>query len=133
MPALKRITLFTLLCLALVACGASENDFATLVPTAESDGANRISDESPRAEVSAPDGQIPATWTPMPTAEAPPPPPTRAPDETYVVQPGDTLAEIAEQFSVDLERLIDANGIQNMDIIGVGDVLTIPRYAPSSY
>ena len=129
MPILTRITVIAFACLALVACGAGEGDPATLVPQAGSaiDAGATSSDESPRVDASVPDDGIPATWTPVPPAEAPTPFPTRVPDETYVVQPGDTLAEIALQFGVDLQRLISVNNIQNMDIIRVGEILVIPR------
>lgn len=128
MRAIKTILIVTMLALGATACGSGGDDVATLVPTiASSGGESEVSDESPRTEeAEAPNG-IPATWTPMPTAEAPPPPATRAPDETYVVQPGDTLAELAEQFGVDLQVLVRANNIQNIDIIEVGQVLTVPR------
>lgn len=130
MPDLTRIVLIVIILgLALVACGAGESISATPVPTAEIDvgDANVISDESPRTDSTAPDSQIPATWTPMPPPETPTPLPTPEPDQTYVVEPGDTLAEIAEQFDVDLERLVSANDIQNIDVIHSGTVLVIPR------
>jgi nucleoid-associated protein YgaU len=128
--------LFRTLCLlfiivaAVVACSAGGDDApASLLPTVAStigDG-EVAADESPRGDADASMNGIPPTWTPAPTPEAPPAPPTRAPDETYVVQRGDTLAEIAEQFGVDLQRLASANNIQNIDIIEVGQVLVIPR------
>ncbi|GIV77158.1 LysM peptidoglycan-binding domain-containing M23 family metallopeptidase [Litorilinea aerophila] len=45
---------------------------------------------------------------------------------TYTVVAGDTLAGIAERFGVSLESLIQLNGIQNPDLIQVGQVLLIP-------
>lgn len=45
---------------------------------------------------------------------------------TYTVASGDTLAAIANRFNVDLDALIDANNIENQDVISVGQVLTIP-------
>jgi nucleoid-associated protein YgaU len=130
MPALIRYVLLIITVnLALVACGGGESDSATLVPTAENDpGAPGISsDESPRTDSTAPNGQIPPTWTPMPPPKTPTPLPTPQPDETYIVEPGDTLAEIAEEFGVDLDRLVSANDIQNIDVIHTGTVLIIPR------
>jgi len=47
-------------------------------------------------------------------------------DLTYTIQSGDTLATIAERFSVDIQDLIDANNLENPDLIFPGDVLTIP-------
>lgn len=126
---LRSIVCLTLLGLVLASCGSGDGALATLVPTVAGSGAgsDAVTDDSPRVDATAPDDGIPPTWTPVPTAEAPPPPATRAPDESYTVQPGDTLAEIAEEFGVDLQRLASANNIQNIDIIRVGEVLTIPR------
>ena len=54
-------------------------------------------------------------------APAPPSPAAR-----YVVQPGDTLANIAWRLGVDIDRLIAANQILNPELIEVGDSLAIP-------
>jgi LysM repeat protein len=73
--------------------------------------------------------------TPLPTAtpppaEAPPPAtvaPTPAPTpRTYVVQQGDTLGSIAQQFGTTSEAIQAANGIQDPNVITVGQVLVIP-------
>lgn len=45
---------------------------------------------------------------------------------TYVVKPGDNLAWIAQKYWVSLHALAAANGIYNVNIIYVGQVLTIP-------
>ncbi|MBA3778365.1 MAG: LysM peptidoglycan-binding domain-containing protein [Chloroflexi bacterium] len=48
--------------------------------------------------------------------------------QTYTVVAGDTLAAIAERFSVSVERLLDANPqITNPNLIEVGDEIRIPR------
>lgn len=52
------------------------------------------------------------------------PPP--APGGTYVVQPGDTLSRIAARFGVTLTAIAQANRITNINLIYVGQVLTIP-------
>jgi LysM repeat protein len=78
-----------------------------------------------------------ATATPSPT-EAPTatPRPRRSPAEatptpapeprTYVVQQGDTLAAIAARFGTSVEALQAANGIDDTDVILIGQVLVIP-------
>lgn len=68
------------------------------------------------------------TPTPIVTVTAPPATsaPTAAPQQTYVVQSGDTLAAIAQTFGVGLEALQAANGISDPDEIAVGTVLVIP-------
>jgi LysM repeat protein len=46
--------------------------------------------------------------------------------QTYTVRAGDTLFSIAQRFGVTVEELATANGIEDTDVISVGDVLTIP-------
>jgi len=45
---------------------------------------------------------------------------------TYVVQAGDTLLDIALEFGVPLETLIEFNGLDNPNQLSVGDELLIP-------
>ena len=59
-----------------------------------------------------------STMTPMPTPV------------THVVRPGDSLNSVAAQYGVSPNVLVDANAIQNVDVITVGQVLVIP--SPSS-
>ena len=44
----------------------------------------------------------------------------------YVVQPGDTLAQIAAQFGITVEELAAANGLEDVNLIRVGQRLIIP-------
>lgn len=46
--------------------------------------------------------------------------------ETYTVQPGDTLGLIAGQFGVSVNDLAAANGIEDVNVLEVGQVLVIP-------
>lgn len=50
----------------------------------------------------------------------------RADQVVYVVQPGDSLAAIALRYGVSLEAIVQANGIQDRNLIQVGQVLAIP-------
>jgi LysM repeat protein len=43
-----------------------------------------------------------------------------------VVQDGDTLSGIAEQFNVTIQQIIDANSLQNPDLLLPGQELVIP-------
>lgn len=45
--------------------------------------------------------------------------------ETYTVQPGDTLSGIAVKFATTVESLAVTNGIQNVDLINVDQILEI--------
>lgn len=70
------------------------------------------------------------TTTPAATATpAPTPAPTATPGMTpmtYTVKPGDSLSAIAARFGVDVYYLARYNGIWNIHIIYVGQVLEIP-------
>jgi LysM repeat protein len=88
----------------------------------------------PSAEQAAPEVAPAAAEEPLPPAEAPapppppPPPPPPAP-RTYTVVSGDTLWAISEHFYNDgskYQRIADASGISNPDLIHPGQVLTIP-------
>jgi LysM repeat protein len=46
--------------------------------------------------------------------------------QTYVVQPGDTLASIAVQFGTTAWAIANANNLPNVNIIYVGQTLRIP-------
>ncbi len=51
-------------------------------------------------------------------------------EETYVMQPGDTLDGIAQQFNVSLQSLLQANDIGNSRNLPIGTVIVIPADAP---
>jgi hypothetical protein len=63
--------------------------------------------------------------TAVPTV-APTPVPTPPPQQTYVVQQGDTLAAIAQRYGVTVAAIQEANGIEDPDEIIIGQVLVIP-------
>lgn len=76
--------------------------------------------------------------TAVPTTTAPgttPPPPAAVPTATralpagerYVVQSGDTLAEIAAQYGVTVDAIVQANRLDNPDLITPGQELIIPN------
>lgn len=51
---------------------------------------------------------------------------------TYIVQPGDTLSEIAQRFGTTYQHLAAINGISNPDIIHVGQEIRIDGSEPTS-
>jgi LysM repeat protein len=95
-----------------------------------------------RTPTDAPDATATRTPADEPAPDAPDATATRtpadepAPDEdadaatpqTYTVEEGDTLSEIAEQFEVSLDDLLEANDLTSDDIetIRPGDELRIP-------
>lgn len=60
------------------------------------------------------------------------PDPGESPDETapnptsHTVQAGDTLGHIAELYDIAFDDLVAANGITNVDVLDIGQVLVIP-------
>ena len=52
--------------------------------------------------------------------------------QTYVVQPGDTLGSIAGHLGIDVASLASANGIDDVNLIYAGQVLTVPIPQPVS-
>jgi LysM repeat protein len=52
--------------------------------------------------------------------------PTPTPAGLYVVQKGDTLSSLAEDFGTTVEEIMAANGLTNPNAIQVGQTLIIP-------
>lgn len=46
--------------------------------------------------------------------------------QTYVIQPGDRLQDIADRYGVDRDQLASLNGITDVNRIEAGDELQIP-------
>jgi nucleoid-associated protein YgaU len=123
---------------ALLAIGAAAtvtNGFGLLgEPTAPLAGASPSATErpTPTERPQATPTAIPtAAATPMPTPTtaptvAPTPAPTAVPVRTYVVEQGDTLAAIAQQFGSSIEAIQAANDIEDPNEITIGQVLVIP-------
>ncbi len=80
--------------------------------------------------------QLPPTRIPgapifTPTPDAPHAIPTmRSEPEHYIVQPQDTLGEIARRYGVTLEELINANELTNPNLLAPGQVLLVPVPRP---
>jgi LysM repeat protein len=93
---------------------------ATAAPTA------LPTEEPTAAPTEAPPTEAPPSATP--TTEPPTPTPQPAARRTYVVQRGDTLRSIAEQFNVSVQALLEANHLtaEQADALRVGQELIIP-------
>ena len=123
---MRKFILITLLLLALAACSNNNDDSS---PEENNNESEQIgSSEVPRLE------EPPA---PTPTATLPPVNPIATPgipDHVYAVTPrlihiveyGDTMTKIANQYTVSVKALADANRIYNFDLIHVGDKVYIP-------
>lgn len=51
-------------------------------------------------------------------------------ERTHTVVEGDTLTDIADQYGVTIEAIMEANGIEDASLVFVGQVLDIPDAAP---
>jgi murein DD-endopeptidase MepM/ murein hydrolase activator NlpD len=68
---------------------------------------------------------------PSPTPDAPHKLPTlRAEAETYVIQAGDSLNQIAEDYGVSVAAIVNTNDLTNPDYLEIGQTLTIPPPEP---
>ena len=112
--------IFVILAVALVACGGNNN--------ASSQNTDPLAQQAPTA-------------TPFPTATPwPTLPPTNVPQEIvhqghiyavgtrtiHIVQPGDTLGQISNQYGVPMNIIANANRIYDRDSLEVGEILFIP-------
>lgn len=73
--------------------------------------------------------------TDQPTARSSPtaatasvgPSPSPSPEgETYTVESGDTLSEIARRFDTTVEEIMEVNDLDDPDVLSIGDELIIP-------
>ena len=97
--------------------------------TARTTTARPATNPTPTTPAAAPGGATTTTTTaPAPVAQPTATPRTGTPSgERYTVQPGDTLAAIAAEYGVTVESIIEANNLQNPDLLSVGQILIIPE------
>ena len=78
-----------------------------------------------------PPPRLPGVPISSPTPNAPRVLPTPRKDfDQHVVQAGDTLGTIAEQYGISLEALMQANGLTDANFLSVGQTLNIPAPIP---
>jgi LysM repeat protein len=51
---------------------------------------------------------------------------TSAPPSEYTVMPGESVFSIAQKFNLDMQEIIDLNGLDDPDKVNAGDVLKLP-------
>ncbi|MGQ9907513.1 MAG: LysM peptidoglycan-binding domain-containing protein [Candidatus Flexifilum sp.] len=87
----------------------------------------RIGPPTPDSSISAARTRPAATRTAAPTPE---PTPTPTP-QIYIVQPGDTLLDIALRYGIELADLRAANAESDLSLLQIGQRLIIPPPAPA--
>ena len=114
---------------------AGEPAAATTVAVELTGTAEPAAEPTPQATSTA---AVEPTSTPEPAPEPTPTvvaEPTSAPDASpeptpepvsYVVQAGNTLAAIAQAYGITVQAIVEANGIQDPNIIHIGQALVIP-------
>lgn len=135
------IALSVVLALVLTSCfGEDENGEESTTTTAQAAPQPPPATQAPPPPEPVPVTVAPPPPEPVPATVAPPPPeppqPPPAPPEPppvgedgillYTVQAGDTLFSIAQRFGVSLDDVVEANNIENPDVIYEGQTLTIP-------
>ncbi len=87
--------------------------------------------ERPTDSYSVPATRVPGSPILTPTPDAPHfEAATPRGEETYVVQPGDTLGAISIRYGVSIQAIQKANSLANPDALSVGANLTIPAVTP---
>ncbi|RPJ42284.1 MAG: LysM peptidoglycan-binding domain-containing protein, partial [Chloroflexi bacterium] len=85
------------------------------------------SENSPTQTPGAPTKRPPGVPIQSPTPDQPKVLPTALQEpQQYIVQPSDTLGQIAKRYGVSLDSLIQENNIANANHLEVGQLLTIP-------
>ncbi|MCL4863170.1 MAG: LysM peptidoglycan-binding domain-containing protein [Caldilineaceae bacterium] len=85
--------------------------------------------DTPTSTPTSPDAPPAATLldaAPAPTRAATQAAPRGPASAIHIVQAGETLSQIAQQYGVTMQALMEANGIQNANAIYVGQSLRIP-------
>ncbi len=121
---------------ALLLGACTRDTSATVTPTTRAATPSASRSGTPSASrapsASASSSTAPASGSPPSAPSSSAPPSTAAPSspttsgQKYVVEPGDTLSVIAEKFGVTMQQIIDANKLQNPDVLLVGQELLIP-------
>lgn len=108
-------------------------------PSADKQSESSVVLSMPTPEVAATPTVIPSPTTPQTVAQPQVPQPvvmqTLVPAtaaKVYKVKPGDTLEVIANRYGLSSSELIQANGLNNPNVLGVNQALTIPQRAIKS-
>ena len=131
----RKLLILTIMCVILVACSRpwTETFQNTVTPYKPFTDKTRppAFEGSPTISYIQPATRIPGGLFLVPTADNPHYQGgiTRG-EQSYVVQQGDTLGEIAQRYNISLEQLTTTNKISNPNTLEVGQMLTIPVVVP---
>ncbi|MDD5468668.1 MAG: LysM peptidoglycan-binding domain-containing protein [Anaerolineales bacterium] len=118
-------TLFTLT--AALACARAVLPENSPSWSASNSGAASGIPSATHPAVALPPTRLPGAPLLTPTPDAPHPLPSpRSEPEQYVVQYGDTLGQIAQRFGISIEQIMNANQLNNPNLLEVGQRLIIP-------
>ncbi len=106
---------------------AGPGELAKPIPTKRTGPTPTLASLSVALPTARPEGA--PIFTPTPNPPRALPTPRQDPDQ-YVVQSGDTLGEIAQRYGVSVNALMQANGLDDADLLTVGQTLTIPAPEP---
>jgi LysM repeat protein/membrane protease YdiL (CAAX protease family) len=98
-------------------------------PSTEAESAWRTGQVLIRAPTETPTPTMTPTATPSRTPTPPPPPPTEPEvptQEIYIVQPGDSLADIAALYSTTVEDLLLLNDLLDPNLLYTGQPILVP-------
>lgn len=108
-----RLLSVALLLAVLAGCGGEGDEAAEADEGSGDEGEQVLGDESEGERSSEEPDEEPEE----PAEEADPP---------YVVKAGDTLSSIADEFDVTVDELVEANEIEDPDVLHEGQELVIP-------
>jgi LysM repeat protein len=142
-----KLRTFILLPILLFACRPISGVPEDTVSDPNTDANGQSETDSPRLPTDAPPTEtvLPPTWTPLPIEERAhlpessndstgfgpstqpsTPEPYDGPTFTYIVQRGDTLAEICNEYGVSISEVARINNLTDWDHIEVGQRILIP-------
>jgi len=130
----KILFAFAVVVIAVLACGRSIWMGDTSWWQAPQPGNREAADKDASPQFAfLPPTRAPGAPILTPTPDDPHPIPSpRVETERYVVQPNDTLGEIAQRFGVNLNQIMEANQLNDPNLLEVGLELVIPAPLPGS-
>jgi len=131
----RKLLILTILCVILAACSRpwteTFQNTATLYKPYVQETPTTSFEGSPTISYNQLATRIPGELILVPTPDRPHYlAGTPRGEQSYVVQQGDTLGEIAQRYNISLEQLTNANKISNPNSLEVGQKLTIPVVSP---